>query len=198
MHVKRIIVSGFKALRSFDMELGENLNIIVGDNETGKTTVLEAVGLVLSGQMEGRSVLYDLDPYYFNTGMAAEYFSLLPTSASPPPPQIVIEAYLDDDGTNELARLKGTNNTRGEDCPGLSLAILLNVDLADDFNRRFPKDPDRPRNTLTAARLMAERFGRIAEARHLLEGLLEKYPAHPLTPEIALALADIARMPAVR
>jgi ABC-type cobalamin/Fe3+-siderophores transport system ATPase subunit len=133
MHVKRIIVSGFKALRSFDMELGQNLNIIVGDNETGKTTVLEAVALVLSGQMEGRSVLYDLDPYYFNTAMAAEYFALLRTGANPAPPQILIEAYLDDDGTNELARLKGTNNTRGEDCPGLSLAILLNVDLADDF-----------------------------------------------------------------
>lgn len=74
----------------------------------------------------------------------------------------------------------------------------LAVDLAYDFNTRFPKDPDRPRNTLTAARLIAERFGRVAEARHLLEGLLERYPEHPLTPEIALALADIARMPAVR
>lgn len=74
----------------------------------------------------------------------------------------------------------------------------LAVDLAEGFNTRFPKDPDIPRNLLIAARLMAERFGRIAEARHLLEGLLEKYPEHPLAPEIALALADVARMPAAR
>ncbi len=133
MHVKRIIVSGFKALGSFEMELGENLNVIVGDNETGKTTVLEAVGLVLSGQMAGRSVLYDLDPYYFNTGMAVEYFTRLRRGENPPLPQILIEAYLDDNSTGELARLKGTNNTRGEDCPGLSMAIVLNQDLADDF-----------------------------------------------------------------
>jgi putative ATP-dependent endonuclease of the OLD family len=133
MHVKRIIVSGFKALRSFDMELGDHLNIIVGDNETGKTTVLEAVGLVLSGQMAGRSVLYDLDPYYFNTGMAAEYFALIRGGGNPLPPQVLIEAYLDDDGTDELTRFRGTNNTRGEDCPGLSMSILLNQDLADDF-----------------------------------------------------------------
>jgi hypothetical protein len=72
----------------------------------------------------------------------------------------------------------------------------LAVDLADGFNIRFPKDPDIPRNMLTAARLMAERFGRVAEARHLLEGLLEKYPEHPLTPDISVALAEIARMPA--
>lgn len=74
----------------------------------------------------------------------------------------------------------------------------LAVDLAEGFNARFPKDPDLPRNMLTAARLMAERFGRSADARHLLEGLLEKYPGHPLTPEIALALADVARMPPSR
>lgn len=74
----------------------------------------------------------------------------------------------------------------------------LAVDLAEGFNTRFPTDPDLPRNLLTTARLMAERFGRVAEARHLLEGLLEKYPEHALAPEIALALADVARMPAPR
>ena len=72
------------------------------------------------------------------------------------------------------------------------------VELAAGFNTRFPKDPDVPRNLLTAARLMAERFGRADEARHLLEGLQEKYPEHPLAPDITLALADIARMPARR
>lgn len=72
----------------------------------------------------------------------------------------------------------------------------LAVDLADGFNSRFPKDPDTARNLLTAARLMAERFGRVAEAKHVLEGLQEKYPEHPLAPDIALALADVARMPA--
>lgn len=72
------------------------------------------------------------------------------------------------------------------------------VELAAGFNTRFPKDPDVPRNLLTAARLMAERFGRADESRHLLEGLLEKYPEHPLAPDIALALADVARMPAPR
>lgn len=72
----------------------------------------------------------------------------------------------------------------------------LAVDLAEGFRTRFPKDPDIPRNTLIASRLMAERFGRVAEARHLLEGLLEKYPDHPLAAEISLALSEIARMPA--
>ena len=72
------------------------------------------------------------------------------------------------------------------------------VDLAAGFNTRFRKDRDIPRNLLTAARLMAERFGRADEARHLLEGLLENYPDHPLSAEISQALTEIARMPANR
>lgn len=133
MHLKRISISGFRGLRSFEMDLNEHLNIIVGDNETGKTTVIEAVNLVLSCQVDGRAVQYDFNPYYFNSGMVADYYTELRNGKNPNPPKILIEAYLDDGGTGELARLKGTNNTQGEDCPGLYLSIELNEDLADDF-----------------------------------------------------------------
>jgi len=133
MHLKRIVIQGFKALREFEMELGEHLNVIVGDNETGKTTVLEAVNLALTCQMGGRAVQYDLDPYYFNAGMVEEYFKQLRAGEHPSPPRILIEAYLDDDGEHCLAKLKGTNNTKNEDCPGLSLSIELNENLADEF-----------------------------------------------------------------
>ena len=133
MHVRHITISGFKMLREFEMGLNEHLNVIVGDNETGKTTVVEAVNLVLSCQMDGRAVHYDLDPYYFNRDMVAEYYAKIRAGETTTPPRILIEAYLEDGGTGELARLRGANNTRGEDCPGLYLAIELNEDLANDF-----------------------------------------------------------------
>jgi hypothetical protein len=126
MHIKRIKVVGFKALRSSDMELNEHLNIIVGDNEAGKSAVLEAANLVLSCQANGRNVAHDLDPYHFNCDMVKEYFAGVRDGMHPDPPRILIEAYLDDAGADELAKLKGTNNTRHEDCPGLYLAAELN------------------------------------------------------------------------
>ena len=67
----------------------------------------------------------------------------------------------------------------------------LAVELARDFDTRFPKSPDRPRTLLTAARLLAERFGRDEEARRLLEGLEQRYPDHPLAEEFAKALATL-------
>lgn len=133
MYVKRVKVSGFKTLRAFDMELLEHMNVIVGDNESGKTTVVEAMNLALSCRISGRSILYDLNPYYFNADMVADYFEAIRDGGNPAPPRILIEAYLDDGDTGELARLQGTNNTRGEDCPGLYLVVDVNEDLMDEF-----------------------------------------------------------------
>jgi hypothetical protein len=68
----------------------------------------------------------------------------------------------------------------------------LAVELAAGFEARFPKSPDLPRTVLTAARLLAERFGRDGEARDRLESLAQRYPEHPLAAEIAGLLAALA------
>jgi hypothetical protein len=68
------------------------------------------------------------------------------------------------------------------------------VELATDFDTRFPRNADVPQNMLAAAKLMAERLGREAEARRLLSGLLARYPEHPLTPEINATLIEIERV----
>ena len=133
MHIKRIKIKGFKTFREFKLDLTNHLNIIVGDNETGKTTLLEAISLVLSCQVDGRSIQYGLNPYLFNYDMVQSYFEDIRKGESPSPPQILIEAYLDDDQTNELAKLRGINNSEGEDCPGLYLRVELNEDFAEDF-----------------------------------------------------------------
>ncbi len=143
MHITRIYIKGFKRFEEFDLELNPNFNVVVGDNETGKSSLLEAIGLVLTGHYEGRLVQYALDPYLFNATNVTTYFSKQRNEEHIQPPEILIEAYLDEDVENpELSRLKGTHNTRGEDCPGLMMKIEVdddNVELlkeyaADDTN----------------------------------------------------------------
>jgi predicted ATP-binding protein involved in virulence len=133
MHITRISVQGFKTLRKFDLVLNEHLNIVVGDNETGKSTLLEAINLVMSSQIDGRSIHYELNPYFFNQDMVEEYFVSIRRGENPVPPKILIEAYFDDDNGSDMARLKGTNNSRGENCPGLYLSVVLNEDLSNEF-----------------------------------------------------------------
>jgi len=144
MYIKRIKIEGFKTFRKFELDLNKDMNIIVGDNETGKTTLLEAINLVLSCHLDGRSIQYEtLNPYIFNSDMVKSHFDGLRNGTHTAPPHILIEAYLDDDQSGELARLKGTNNSVGEDCPGVYLSITLNDDFADEF-REYTSSPGNP------------------------------------------------------
>lgn len=54
MHITRLHLEQFKRFDKLDLELCPGMNILVGDNETGKSSVLEAIALVLTGQYEGR------------------------------------------------------------------------------------------------------------------------------------------------
>ena len=47
MSIERVIVRNYRVLRSADVRLRHDLNVIVGDNESGKSTLLEAINLAL-------------------------------------------------------------------------------------------------------------------------------------------------------
>lgn len=55
MHIRKVLISNFKCFEGdFSLLFNRNLNIIVGVNETGKSTILEAINLALSGWIYGR------------------------------------------------------------------------------------------------------------------------------------------------
>lgn len=70
-HIKKLTMKGFKKFASFQIEFNEHMNIIVGENEAGKTTILEALRVVLNQQYKNsdKSVLQDL----FNIDMVRSF-----------------------------------------------------------------------------------------------------------------------------
>jgi len=138
MFINRIVVENYRCLKAADVTFNEKLNIIVGNNECGKSTLLEAINLALSGQLNGRPLLVELHPYLFNLDLVQEYVLALHAGQAIPPPRILIELYLADDPA--LAKLKGDNNSLGLKVPGVSLAIELNPALADEF-AQYVADP---------------------------------------------------------
>ena len=141
MHITRVYIEGFRRFTKFDLELNPTFNIIVGDNETGKSSLLEAMGLVLTGQYDGRLIQYAVDPYLFNAATIADYFQKCQNGEHAHPPKVEIEAYLHDDPA--LARFKGTNNTRNENCPGLVLTIEVDSNHVDAL-RDYASDNSNP------------------------------------------------------
>lgn len=131
MHIKKLIVKNFKALRDTDVDFNQHLNIIVGDNETGKSTVLEAINLVLTGYINGTSILNDKNPYLFNNKTVDEFFDGIDKGLTLPPPNILIEVYFENN--DALAKFMGSNNSLRDNCPGLSLAIEFNEDYCAEY-----------------------------------------------------------------
>lgn len=139
MHISKIVIQNYRCLRACETSLNDKLNILVGNNECGKSTLLEAVNLVLSGQLNGRPVQAELHPHLFNQECVAEYLANLRARKAAPPPAILIELYFADDP--KLAALKGTNNTLRENVPGVKLAIAFNPDYAPEY-AEYVKDPE--------------------------------------------------------
>jgi putative ATP-dependent endonuclease of OLD family len=115
------------------------MNILVGDNDTGKSTVLEAVNLALTGRVQGRQLAQDLSPYAFNLDVTREYVAALQAGGSPQPPEIVIDLYLE--ASDATAALKGTNNSTNEDACGLRFLAVYNPDFAQEYEE-FIKNPE--------------------------------------------------------
>ena len=91
-HIKSLHIEGFKKFQHLDVEFNEHMNILVGENEAGKSTILDAIKTVLNQQyrLADKSVLRDL----FNTQMV-EAFEANPSIKTLPRILIEIELELD-------------------------------------------------------------------------------------------------------
>ncbi|MFH2107773.1 MAG: AAA family ATPase [Chrysiogenia bacterium] len=127
----KIIVHNFKCFRHLEIDLSNQLTLLVGDNETGKSTLIEAINLCLTQDLFGRNIAFELSPYLFNRECVSEYFAALNAGNKVAPPKIWIELYFTDDP--EFAALKGTNNSKKTNSPGIRLLIEFNQDFSDEY-----------------------------------------------------------------
>jgi putative ATP-dependent endonuclease of the OLD family len=139
MSIERVIVKNYRALASTDIRLRRDFNIIVGDNESGKSTLLEAINLALKCQINRRPAAYELHPYLFNMACVAKYIEELKTGLRPKPPEILVELYFRE--SSDLATLKGTNNSLRENAQGVSITICFDDDNYREEYRSYVADP---------------------------------------------------------
>ena len=91
-HIKALHIIGYKKFVTLDVEFNEHMNILVGENEAGKSTILDALKTVLNQQYRNtdKSVLRDL----FNAQMVEE-FRTSPSVKTLPRIYIEVELVLD-------------------------------------------------------------------------------------------------------
>ena len=91
-YIKSLHIEGFKKFATLDVQFNEHMNILVGENEAGKSTILDAIKTVLNQQYRNvdKSVLRDL----FNTQIVAA-FQANPSVKTLPRILIEVELSLD-------------------------------------------------------------------------------------------------------
>ena len=130
--ITKIHIENYKVFEEFTLEFNENLNIIVGDNETGKSTILKAINLALTKRLNGRQIEFELAPYLFNQNAEQKYIKSIQEDTPIEPPKIIIELYLRDK-PEFYHLLKGTNNTAKEDVCGIKLEIVFDDIHTSDY-----------------------------------------------------------------
>lgn len=135
MYIKKIYVKNYKLLKDVVIDLRPDVNIFVGNNDAGKSTVLEALTILTTGKLNGVVFERQLKATLFNNEERATYLSSVAKGNPIAPPKIVFEAYFDG-GEEEYS---GSNNDLGENCVGIHIEADL-ADINSDTYKRLLKD----------------------------------------------------------
>ena len=138
--LRKIHIENYRVFRAFSLDFNEGLNVLVGNNDAGKSTLLEAVHLGLTGRLRGRPLETELSPFLFNQATTEEYVEGIRAGTNPAPPRIIIELYLEE--CEETASLKGSNNTALENTCGLRLTASFCTDYHEEYAKFVESSDD--------------------------------------------------------
>jgi putative ATP-dependent endonuclease of OLD family len=113
--IRRLVLKNFKRFKTLEVECDPELNILVGGNEAGKSSVLQALDLVLSASRNKVEAL-GLETL-FNAECIAEFLD--GERKIEDLPEILVEVYLD--GIDWHHDLDGRNNSKGADHFGIKM-----------------------------------------------------------------------------
>lgn len=134
MFVSNVYISGFKRFGPpTNIALSQGMNVIVGDNGCGKSTVLEAIHMALSGTYRGKSLAQSLTQDLFNNSEVEKYFNAFDKGEPTIPPEIRIEITFGGKG-KELARFRGDGCADKISAPGVGIVIELDE---EEFGPEF-------------------------------------------------------------
>lgn len=123
--IEKIKLKNFKKFKEIEISFNKQRNILIGENGVGKSTILEAISLILSGSYSRIDSL-GVDSL-FNVEAVSEFMNSDRQTHNLP--ELVAELYFSDyDGPNPFL-LSGKNNTDRTEKFGLQLKILPNLEM---------------------------------------------------------------------
>lgn len=138
--IEKVLLKNFRIFDDAIVGFGQGLNILVGDNDAGKSTLLEAINLGLTKRWNGKFFDQQLSHHFITASTVERYITDVKAGRNPQPPKLIIEIYLSNE--TSLKRLKGDNNELREDVPGYRLCAYLDPDFSEEY-KAFLAEPDK-------------------------------------------------------
>ena len=131
--IKYLRIENFKCFKGiFTLELKKGINILVGDNEAGKSTILEAIHLTLSGIFRGKTIRGNISQYMFNYDVVEQYIQDINNGEGTEPPYVLIEVYL-----NEGYPLLEGDKFSDKLMPGKNSGIALKIAFDEKYKDEY-------------------------------------------------------------
>jgi predicted ATPase len=125
--IESLRLINFKKFKDQTFDFNEDVNIFVGDNNAGKSTILEALEIVLNFQYRGRPFNSEFSPDLFNAETVAAFRASRKSPADLP--ILVIEAYM-----KNVPDYRGANNSLKKDAQGVQIKVSFDPDFTDAYN----------------------------------------------------------------
>ena len=133
MAIKKIKIWNFKKYKQFECEFNSGINILVGDNECGKSTILDAIHLALTGTYRGRYIKDEITPYLFNNETVREYVDAIDFNRPIAPPSLKIEIYFEGSINPEF---EGDNNSdKINKVEGISFSLVFSDQYKEEYEK---------------------------------------------------------------
>ncbi|WP_449354663.1 ATP-dependent nuclease [Virgibacillus natechei] len=138
MKINKIKIQNYKLFKDVVVSFNGGHNIFVGNNDSGKSTLLEVLQVSISGKLNNYPFDRQLKTSFFNSDVRKQFIDKVEREEEITElPSIVVEIYLNDDDTS--SKMKGTNNLLGENCPGINMTMEFNPIYSDVFKKMLDK-----------------------------------------------------------
>ena len=124
--IKKLKLYNYKRFKEFSFEPNEKTNILIGDNETGKSTIIEAIDLVISGSIK-KAENIGVDRI-INVEAQKEFLVGPKTFESIP--RVIIELYLDGEFGFDM---NGKNNSDKTLSDGIRMICEPDVNFENEI-----------------------------------------------------------------
>ncbi|RCK21966.1 ATP-dependent nuclease [Thalassospira lucentensis] len=147
MYISKVILKDFKKFSGqFEIDLNEHTNVLVGDNEAGKSTILEAINIALTGIYGSRYVSRDINLFLFNKDAVAAWLEQIKTGDVGLLPSVIIELYFG--GEDLMADFNGSLCLKPGDHFGIRFEISFDETYSDELAQVVAGGREDPLKTL--------------------------------------------------